>query len=122
MNGRSCCTASAPCTSPVTITGDGRGAHQADDSLLPPCIITFGGSALRMGGGYAESVLHILEDAPAESNNKDKDSNRHNGDADESHFAVKERGEGLGHPSMSKLFGFIDPLGSRKSSLSRFQT
>ncbi|CAM9862209.1 unnamed protein product [Ectocarpus sp. 13 AM-2016] len=53
-----------------------------DESLPNPCIVTFGGSALRTGGGYARAALHVLE-APAPEDggrgNDDNDSDKDGG-------------------------------------------
>ncbi|CBJ29303.1 expressed unknown protein [Ectocarpus siliculosus] len=44
-----------------------------DESLPHPCIVTFGGSALRTGGGYARAALHVLETPAPEDNDSDND-------------------------------------------------
>ena len=48
----------------------GERADHAECHVPHPCIIAFGGSALRPGGGYSEAKLHVLEDPPPESNAK----------------------------------------------------
>lgn len=91
-----------------------RGLGQIVSEPLPrPCIVTFGGSALRAGGGYAESILHVLEN-PEEDGGDDDDS-------DEDQSSVDESGRRL---SFGGVIGAdLNPAASsRRQSFNKFQT
>lgn len=89
--------------------------------------MTFGGSALRTGGGYAESVIHILEDYTV-CDEHDTDNVENAVDAErEDGINVAFRESDVGRRGSSSTararFGFTDSTtGSCRSSLSKFQT
>lgn len=110
-----------------------------DDPVPSPCIITFGGSALRTGGGYAEAQLHVLENPPLDVEEKNGDDGEGGGEGEGVASATVEghyhhTGGGLGFEggggggrkgssgTVGGLVSFADSQGSRRHSLSKFQT
>lgn len=76
---------------------------QADESLPYPCIVAFGGSALRTGGGYAQAELHVLETPKPEGGDEDEESEG------------EEGGGGI-------LEALESSANTRRQSFNRFQT
>lgn len=90
------------------------GQEGYDDTSLPnPCIIAFGGSALRVGGGYAEGTLYVLEDhsETPEQNPTDED--------DEHQEWTEQRTRGSSFEGVS---GAQEPLARRRMLFKTFQT
>ena len=102
--------------------GLGRsGGESIDDPFPSPCIITFGGSALRAGGGYAHAVLHALEPLPLDWKENGGES------VEGSAGGGGERGRVGGARKMSSSVGVFGGLeapstDARRLSLNKFQT
>ncbi|CAM9261332.1 unnamed protein product [Ectocarpus fasciculatus] len=84
-----------------------------DESLPYPCIVTFGGSALRTGGGYARAALHVLEAPEPEDGGRGNDDN----DSD------KDGGGGKGSsPSTGILASLELAADAPKQTFNKFQS
>ncbi|CAM9486863.1 unnamed protein product, partial [Ectocarpus sp. 12 AP-2014] len=105
-------------------SGGGRGGRSrnrrtptpsspTDESLPNPCIVTFGGSALRTGGGYARAALHVLE-APAP-----EDGGRGNDDNDSDKDGV---GRKCSSPSTGILASLELAADAPKQTFNKFQS
>ncbi|CAM9962159.1 unnamed protein product [Scytosiphon promiscuus] len=96
---------------PAPSRGNGQGGaswnrkKQAppDESLPSPCIVAFGGSALRTGGGYAQAELNVLESPKPEGGGDDEESEE------------EEGGGGI-------LEALESSANTRRQSFNRFQT
>lgn len=92
----------------------GGGGSNSDECLPAPCIVTFGGSALRTGGGYAQADLHVLETL------KPDGSGVHGEDEDSDDGG--EVGGGRKPSTMGFLAGLESAANARKQSFNKFQT
>lgn len=100
-----------------------------DDPLSSPCIVTFGGSALRVGGGYAQAELHVLETPAPEKGTGDDDDDDDDGDGRGENEAGDgglwgggvEGGNGR-EASSPGVVGFVESEDTRGYSMSKFQT
>ena len=90
----------------------GERADHAECHVPHPCIIAFGGSALRPGGGYSEAKLHVLEDPPPESNAKVFE------DSELDEEAMTERRKS----SLAEEISGDPGATTRRQSISKFQT
>lgn len=116
------------------LTGQGTREQVDDDPLPSQCIITFGGSALRAGGGYAEAELFVLEDVSPEEVNDDE-KNEQSSESERQGKPGTEWSQDARHgldiacggheggrrASRDGLVGFADLPFVRRRSLSKFQ-
>lgn len=99
-----------------------------DDPLSSPCIVTFGGSALRVGGGYAQAELHLLETpAPEKGTGDDDDDDDGDGRGENEAGGGGLWGGGVeggnGREASSPgIVGFVESEDTRRYSMSKFQT
>lgn len=90
------------------------GHNTTPDECLPfPCIVTFGGSALREGGGYAQAELHVLETVKPEGAQAEEEESDEEGAG----------AEGGRKPSTMGFLGALESAaGARKQPFNKFQT
>ena len=100
-----------------------------DDPFPSPCVVTFGGSALRAGGGYAHTVLHALEPLPLDEKEDGEDSEAEEEEGARGRRPKEDEKGRVGPKETTSVVGFTcgaleaasTTTSARRPSLSKFQ-